>query len=97
MIADLIIPIDSLRGMLRKDGYYFRMYRGTQVVQRCPNRKGHVKTEGEKANQQRFAERYGSPSKKAHNDPKNVASLSDAEDEEKSACMPIVQPILLTH
>ena len=59
MKADLIIPIDSLRGMLRKDGYYFRMYRGTQVVQRCPNRKGHVKTEGELANQQRFVEQYG--------------------------------------
>ena len=83
MKADLIIPIDSLRGMLRKDGYYFRMYRGTQVVQRCPNRKGHVKTEGEKANQQRFAERYGNPSKKPHNDPKNVALTRDAEDEEK--------------
>ena len=26
MKADLILPIDSLRGMLRKDGYYFRMY-----------------------------------------------------------------------
>ena len=59
MKADLIIPIDSLRGMLRKDGYYFRMYRGTQVVQRCPNRSGHVKTEGELANQQRFVEQYG--------------------------------------
>ena len=58
MKAELIIPIDSLRGMLRKDGYYFRMYRGTQVVQRCPNRKGHVKTEGEAENQQRFIEQY---------------------------------------
>jgi len=58
MKADLIIPIDNLRGMLRKDGYYFRMYHGTQVVQRCPNRKGHVKTAGELANQQRFVERY---------------------------------------
>ena len=59
MIAEMIIPIDSLRGMLRKDGYYFRMYRGKQIVQRCPNRSGHVKTDGEKANQERFIERYG--------------------------------------
>lgn len=59
MRADLILPIDSLRGMLRKDGYYFRMYRGQQIVQRCPNRKGHVKTEGEAENQQRFIEKYG--------------------------------------
>ena len=58
MKAELIIPIDSLRGMLRKDGYYFRLYRGMQVVQRCPNRKGHVKTAGELANQQRFIEQY---------------------------------------
>ena len=58
MKADLILPIDSLRGMLRKDGYYFRMYRGQQIVQRCPNRSGHVKTDGEKANQERFIERY---------------------------------------
>ena len=59
MKADLILPIDSLRGMLRKDGYYFRMYRGQQVVQRCPNRKGHVKTEGEAENQRQFVATYG--------------------------------------
>ena len=58
MIAEMIIPIDSLRGMLRKDGYYFRMYKGKQIVQRCPNRSEHVKTEGEKANQERFAAKY---------------------------------------
>ena len=58
MIAELIIPIETLRGQLRKDGYYFRMYRGKQIVQRCPNRSGHVKTDGEKANQERFIERY---------------------------------------
>ncbi len=59
MIVELIIPIDCLRGMLRKDGYYYRMYNGKQIVQRCPNRKGHVKTASEKANQERFAEQYG--------------------------------------
>ena len=58
MIAELIIPIETLRGKLRKDGYYFRMYKGKQIVQRCPNRNGHVKTEAEQANQERFAERY---------------------------------------
>ena len=60
MKAELILPIETLKGMLRKDGYYFRMYRGQQIVQKCPNRSGHVKTEGEKANQQRFAKKYGS-------------------------------------
>ena len=58
MIADLIIPIETLRGQLRKDGYYFRMYKGKQIVQRCPNRSGHVKTKGEAENQQRFIEKY---------------------------------------
>ena len=59
MKAELIIPIDSLKGKLRKDGYYFRMYRGQQIVQRCPNRSGHIKTEAEAANQERFAAKYG--------------------------------------
>ena len=58
MIAELIIPIDTLKGQLRKDGYYFRMYKGKQIVQRCPNRSGHVKKEGEAENQQRFIEKY---------------------------------------
>jgi len=58
MIAEMIIPIDTLRGQLKKDGYYFRMYKGKQIVQRCPNRKGHVKTASEQANQERFVAKY---------------------------------------
>ena len=58
MKAELILPIDSLRGKLQKDGYYFRLYKGMQIVQRCPDRSRHVKTEKEKANQQRFARLY---------------------------------------
>ena len=58
MLVELIIPIDRLRGQLKKDGYYFRMYRGQQIVQRCPDRSGHVKTPAEAENQRRFAERY---------------------------------------
>ena len=38
MKAELIIPIESLKGKLRKDGYYFRMYSGQQIVQRCPTK-----------------------------------------------------------
>lgn len=55
MKAELIIPIDCLRGKLRKDGFYFRMYRGHQVVQRCPSRTYHERTFAEIANQKRFA------------------------------------------
>ena len=47
MKAELIIPIDVLRGKLRKDGFYFRMYRGQQLVQRCPNRTYHERCEPE--------------------------------------------------
>lgn len=56
MKVDLIIPIECLRGCLcRRDGYYFRMYRCQQIVQRCPNRKRHKRTPAEIANQKRFA------------------------------------------
>ena len=59
MIVELILPIEALRGALRQDGFYFRKYKGRQLLQRCPNRKGHVKTEAEARNQERFAEQYG--------------------------------------
>ena len=36
MKVELIIPIERLRGKLKQDGYYFRQYRGQQIVQRCP-------------------------------------------------------------
>ena len=58
MIVELIIPIEKLRGKLRQDGFYFRMYRGQQIIQKCPDRSNHVKTPEESANQQRFAARY---------------------------------------
>ena len=58
MIAEVIIPIETLRGQLRKDGYYFRMYKGKQIVQRCPNRREHVKTANERANQEQFIQKY---------------------------------------
>lgn len=58
MKAELIIPIEGLHGKLRDDGFYFRKYRGQQIVQRCPDRSGHIKTAKEAENQKRFAERY---------------------------------------
>ena len=44
MKAELILPIDNLRGKLENNGYYFRMYKGVQIVQRCPDRSKHDKT-----------------------------------------------------
>ena len=67
MLVELIIPIDRLRGQLNKDGYYFRMYRGQQIVQRCPDRSGHVKTAAEAGNQRRFAETWGRGKRKRGN------------------------------
>ena len=58
MKVELIIPIDSLTGKLRQDGFYFRKYRGQQIIQKCPDRSQHVKTLAEAANQQRFAQQF---------------------------------------
>ena len=58
MVIKLIIPIESLKGQLRKEGYYYRKYKNRQVVQRCPNRKGHVKTAAEAMNQDKFIAKY---------------------------------------
>ena len=55
MKVELIIPIERLRGKLRKDGYYFRMYRDQQIVQRCPVRTYHERTFAEIVNQKRFS------------------------------------------
>ena len=55
MKAELIIPIDVLRGKLNNNGYYFRKYRGQQIVQRCPVRTYHERTFAEIANQKRFS------------------------------------------
>ena len=54
MKVELIIPIDCLRGRLRKDGYFFRLYRDLQIVQKCPMRTKHERTPDEIANQKRF-------------------------------------------
>ena len=59
MIVTFKNPLDGIRGKMRlKDGFYVRKIYGKYVVQRCPNRKGHVPTPHEKANQQRFIQQY---------------------------------------
>ena len=58
MHALLIIPIEALRGRLsKKDGFYFRMYNGKQIVQRCPTK--WKDTPARKAAREKFIERYG--------------------------------------
>ena len=56
MKATLITPIESLKGQLKKDGYYFRMYRGQQIVQKCPTK--WQDTPARKAARERFAAVY---------------------------------------
>ena len=52
-------PVESVRGKIRlKDGFYIRKQYGKYILQRCPNRKNHVPTANEKANQQRFIQKY---------------------------------------
>ena len=38
MKAELIIPIETLRGKLNEDGFYFRVCNGAQIVQSCPRK-----------------------------------------------------------
>ena len=59
MIVTFKKPIEGIRGKIRlEDGFYIRKLHGKYVVQRCPNRKGHVATEKERENQQRFIQQY---------------------------------------
>ena len=56
MKVEMILPIASIRGMLRRDGYFFRKYNGIQLLQRCPDRSHHQPTARELAHRQRFGE-----------------------------------------
>ena len=59
MIVTFKKPIEGIRGKIRlEDGFYIRKLHGKYVVQRCPNRTGHVATEKEKENQRRFIQQY---------------------------------------
>ena len=58
MEAILIIPIEALRGQLsKKDGFYFRMYKGKQIAQRCPTK--WKDTPARKAAREKFIAQYG--------------------------------------
>ena len=57
MKVKLILPIETLRGKLRKDGYYFRMYKGMQIVQQCPTK--WKDTPARKAAREKFVAQYG--------------------------------------
>lgn len=59
MIVTFKKPVEGVRGKIRlEDGFYIRKLYGKYVVQRCPNRKGHVPTKKERENQLRFIQQY---------------------------------------
>jgi len=60
MTATPIYPIETMRGSLTSN-YYCRMFNGHLIIQRKPNRKGHIPTSREAANQQHFAALYRVP------------------------------------
>lgn len=80
MKVELIIPIERLRGKLRQDGYYFRLYRGQQIVQKCPTK--WKDTPARKAARERFAARYaGNRTKKgSRNDARKMHREREAAE-----------------
>ena len=59
MIVTFKQPVESVRGKIRlEDGFYIRKLNGKYILQRCPNRRNHIPTTNEKANQQRFIQQY---------------------------------------
>ena len=71
MRVELIIPIEWLKGKLKNDGYYFRMYRGQQVVQKCPTK--WKDTPARKAARGRFAAVAKMVKQMRQNSPKSKA------------------------
>jgi len=63
MVVELIIPIDTLKGKLREDGFYFRVSNGKQIVQKCP--KKWTDTPARKAAREKFIERFAQSRKTA--------------------------------
>lgn len=59
MIVTFSEPVESVRGKLRiGKGFYVKKMYGKYVLQRCPNRKGHIPTKKEKENQKKFIKQW---------------------------------------
>ncbi len=66
MIVELIIPIETMKGKLKNDGYYFRVCKGKQIVQKCPRK--WVDTPARKAARERFIATYAKKKKEEPQD-----------------------------
>ena len=59
MIVTFSDPVESVRGKIRiGKGFYVKKMYGKYVLQRCPNRKGHIPTKKEKENQKKFIKQW---------------------------------------
>ena len=66
MIVELIIPIETMRGKLKNDGYYFRVCKGKQIVQHNPTQ--WKDTPARKAARERFIATYAKKKNQAGTD-----------------------------
>ena len=62
MKVTLIIPIEKLKGEILNENYYFRMYKGKQIIQRC--RTKWKDTPARKIAREKFAKTWGQRYKK---------------------------------
>lgn len=81
MKCELVIPIEWLKGKVQNDGYYFRLYRGQQIVQKCPSQ--WKDTPARKAAREKFAATWGQRYKK-----KEEPHVKLRENEENRHGMP---------
>ena len=77
MKAELIIPIETLRGKLNQDGFYFRVCNGVQIVQHCPRQ--WRDTPARRAARERFIATYARKKSAPAPVPLDAPSSSPAE------------------
>ena len=91
MKVELIIPIERLRGKLKQDGYYFRQYRGQQIVQRCPTK--WKDTPARKAAREKFAARYAGSHRQVNNPKQDPdAGLESGSEHRSTRLLPFELP-----
>ena len=90
MKVELIIPIERLRGKLKQDGYYFRQYRGQQIVQRCPTK--WKDTPARKAAREKFAAKYAGSHRQVNNPMEPDAGLKSGSEHRSPRLLPFELP-----
>ncbi|MBO5816864.1 MAG: hypothetical protein J6R26_02820 [Paludibacteraceae bacterium] len=79
MIVTFSEPVESVRGKLRiGKGFYVKKMYGKYVLQRCPNRKGHIPTKKEKENQKKFIKQWKKKKKRRSSTERRYRSIERA-------------------